>query len=145
MKHAIVKTGLAALVGGGLLAGCATTVDMGVAPAHYRYSYDSRPVVSEGTVVRDRVVSYPAPEVVYRERTYVYPDRERTYTYPAPAATYDSRTPTYDQQARRDEGPTVIYRESRVIERDPSVTYYRPSVVYELHPSPSLPYQDHGQ
>ena len=45
MRHKVLKSmvGCAGLCG--LLAGCATTVDMGGPLGHYRYSYDSRPTV----------------------------------------------------------------------------------------------------
>jgi hypothetical protein len=47
MRHGILKAmaGCAGLCG--LLAGCATSVDMGGPLGHYRYSYDSRPVIHE--------------------------------------------------------------------------------------------------
>jgi hypothetical protein len=184
MNQAIARTGAAAFAACGLLAGCATTVDMGGPLGHYRYNYDSRPVVSERTVVPDRLVTYPAPATEYRERTYTYTvpattyaapavtytAPETTYTLPstsygapataysppstttygspaaaygAPSTAYDSRTFRYDWRERHEDEPTVIYRESRVIERAPA--YDGPSVVYEWHPSPSLPYQEHGQ
>ena len=45
MRHKVLKSmvGCAGLCG--LLAGCATTVDMGGPLGHYRYSYDSRATV----------------------------------------------------------------------------------------------------
>lgn len=74
MKHGFLKTALAGMAAGGLLAGCATTVDWGGPLGHYRYHYDSRPVVysstttdayyrhpttySEPVVVEHPVVSY---------------------------------------------------------------------------------------
>ena len=45
MKRGFLKAALAAVAAGGLLAGCATTVDWGGPLGHYRYHYDSRPVV----------------------------------------------------------------------------------------------------
>lgn len=45
MKHRVLKAALAGVAAGGLLAGCATTVDWGGPLLHYRYHYDSRPVV----------------------------------------------------------------------------------------------------
>ena len=51
MKQQIVRSSLVALLVSGALAGCATTVDWGGPLLHYRYNYDSRPVVSEAPVV----------------------------------------------------------------------------------------------
>ena len=69
MKHGFLKVTLASVVAAGFLAGCATTVDWGTPLGHYRYSYDSRPVV---TVPADHdAYYYPAPT-----------------TYTAPAVTY---------------------------------------------------------
>jgi len=69
MKHGFLKATLASVVAAGFLAGCATTVDWGTPLGHYRYSYDSRPVV---TVPADHDSSYyQAPA-----------------TYSAPAVTY---------------------------------------------------------
>ena len=144
MNYPVVKTAFAALVAGGVLAGCATTVDMGGPLGHYRYDYDSRPVVSESTV------TVPAPAVTYRESTVtsrapVVTYREPVVTYRDPVVTYREPVVTYQTPSVTYGNPTVTYRESRVISREPTVTYYAPSVVYELHPSPSLSYTDHGQ
>ena len=136
MKQVPSKTALAVMVAGGLLAGCATTVDMGGPLGHYRYNYDSRPVVSESTVTT------PAPAVTYRERTVIEP----SVTYREPSS-YREPTVTYRQTYREPSvtyrEPAVTYRESRIIYRDPVVTYYEPAVL--LGYNPSLPYQDHGQ
>ena len=75
MIQRISKSVLAALVTGGAVAGCATTVDIGGPLLHYRYNYDSRPVVSESTV------TVPAPVVTYREPGIVYRESEVT-AYP---------------------------------------------------------------
>jgi len=99
MRQHIVKSSLAALLVTGALAGCATSVDWGGPLLHYRYRYDSRPVVSEAPVaVPAPAVAYDEPAVVYRESTVTrYPDAGVTYrTYRDPAVTY------YDR-------PTVIY------------------------------------
>jgi hypothetical protein len=45
MKRRFLKAAFTAVAAGGLLAGCATTVDWGGPLGHYRYHYDSRPVV----------------------------------------------------------------------------------------------------
>lgn len=127
MNHYAAKTAFAALVAGGLLAGCATTVDMGGPLGHYRYNYDSR-LVSETVTVPERTVTYRAPEVRYTTPSSV----TATTTYSAPVTTYNAPV-------------TTTWRESRVIYPDPVVTYYEPRVVLEMHPSPSLEYKDHGQ
>jgi len=99
MKQQIVRSSLVALLASGALAGCATTVDWGGPLVHYRYNYDSRPVVSEAPVVVPApAVTYNEPAVVYRESTVSRdPDSVVTYrTYRDPIVTY------YDR-------PTVIY------------------------------------
>jgi len=101
MKQQIVKSSLVAVLVSGALAGCATTVDWGGPLLHYRYNYDSRPVVSEAPVVVPApTVTYNEPAVVYRESTISrYPDSVVTYrTYRDPVVTY------YDR-------PTVVYGE----------------------------------
>lgn len=161
MNHHAAKTAFAALVAGGLLAGCATTVDMGGPLLHYRYNYDSRPVVSESTVperavtyyapvVRDTTpsVTYSAPAATYETqatvRTYAAPvttySAPAVTTYSAPVTTYSAPVTTYYTTPA-----TTTWRESRVVYPDPVVTYYEPRVVLEMHPSPSLAYKDHGQ
>jgi hypothetical protein len=58
----------------GLLAGCATTVDWGGPLGHYRYSYDSRPIVygSDDTYHDD---TYRTPAIVDRPAiTYYHHD-----------------------------------------------------------------------
>ena len=68
MRHGVLKATFAAIAASGLLAGCATTVDWGGPLGHYRYHYDSRPVVySGGSYDRsDRIPAYEAPAVVDR-------------------------------------------------------------------------------
>jgi hypothetical protein len=119
MTQRIVKSALAALLVSGAVAGCATSVDWGGPLLHYRYNYDSRPVISEQPVVVPApTVTYREPPVVYREPPVVY--RESTVTrYPDSVVTYR----TY---------------------REPTVTYYEPTVIYGYQ-SPSVPYQDKGQ
>jgi hypothetical protein len=46
MKHRVLKAAVAGMAFCGLLTGCATTVDWGGPLGHYRYHYDSRPVVT---------------------------------------------------------------------------------------------------
>ena len=125
------KTALTALVAGGLLGGCATTVDMGGPLGHYRYNYDSRLAVSDSDARADRAITYRAPDVRYTMPS---------VTYASPVATYESpATVTYTAPG------TTTWRESRIIQAEPVVTYYEPRVVLEMHPSPSLAYKDHGQ
>ena len=45
MKQRFLRAALAGVAASGLLAGCATTVDWGGPLGHYRYHYDSRPVM----------------------------------------------------------------------------------------------------
>lgn len=59
MKHGFLKTALAGVAASGLLAGCATTVDWGGPLGHYRYHYDSRPVVYSSTT-SDTYYRHPA-------------------------------------------------------------------------------------
>jgi len=101
MTLRIVKTALAALLVSGAIAGCATSVDWGGPLLHYRYNYDSRPVVSqEPVVVPAPTVTYSAPPVVYRETTVTqYPDSGGTYrTYREPAVTYYGPAVVYGHQ-----------------------------------------------
>jgi len=131
MSHRMGKAVFGAAAAGVLLAGCATTVDWGGPLGHYRYNYDSRPVVSESTV------TVPAPTVTYREPVVTYSAPVTTYT--APATTHTAPVTTYNT-------PVTTYRESGVLYREPtSITYYGPSGTSTLYPTPSLPYQDHGQ
>jgi hypothetical protein len=75
MKHRFLKAALAALGAGGLLGGCATTVDWGGPLGHYRYHYDSRPVVyssqSDDTYYR-APATYDEPVVVDRPVVSLY-------------------------------------------------------------------------
>ncbi len=72
MKHVPMKAVLAIAMFGGLLAGCATTLDVG--PGYYHYSYDVPAAHrTESTVVTTSpTVVYREPTVVYREPTVVY-------------------------------------------------------------------------
>jgi hypothetical protein len=71
MNHVPMKTVLATAMFSGLLAGCATTLDVG--PGYYHYSYDV-PVAhrTETVVTTAPTVVYREPAVVYREPTVVY-------------------------------------------------------------------------
>ena len=153
MTYGIHKPILAALMAGGLVAGCATTVDMGGPLGHYRYNYDSRPVVSESITVPSvtyrttptvtyqttptvtyqttpTVTYQSAPTVTYQTTpTVVYPSDQSSVTYAAPSVTYETST------------PTVTYRE-RIVYRDPTLRYYEPTATYALNPSP---FADKGQ
>jgi type IV secretory pathway protease TraF len=140
MSHRIGKAVFGAAAAGVLLAGCATTVDWGGPLGHYRYNYDSRPVVSESTVTvpAPAVTTYTAPTTTYvapATTTYMAP----TTTYVAPATTYTAPVTTYGT-------PVTTYRESGIVYREPtSITYYGSSAAPTLYPTPSLPYSDHGQ
>lgn len=95
MTRISVKPILGTVALGALLAGCATTVDMG--PGYYHYDVGvarSAPPAS--------VVVNPEPTVVYREPAVVY--REPTVVY---------------------REPSVVYRDSPVVYREPSLIYYR--------------------
>lgn len=119
MNQRIVKSAVAALLVSGAVAGCATSVDWGGPLLHYRYNYDSRPVVSEEPVVVPApTVTYSAPPVAYRESTVTqYPDSGVAYrTYREPVVTY----------------------------REPVVTYREPTVVYGYQVQPS-PFKDKGE
>jgi hypothetical protein len=109
MNQRMVKSALGVLLVSGALAGCATSVDWGGPLLHYRYNYDSRPVVSEEPVV------VPAPAVAYRDPPVVY--RESTVTqyldtgvtsraYREPVLTYRQPTVIYGYQS-----PSVPYQE----------------------------------
>lgn len=89
MKHGVTKAVFTALISGGVLAGCATTMDMGGPLGHYRYHYDSRivydttpaVVYSDGVAYREPAVAYREPAVVYREPAVVdrYPTTVTSY------------------------------------------------------------------
>lgn len=103
MNQHIVKSALAALLVSGTVAGCATSVDWGGPLLHYRYNYDSRPVVSEAPVVVPApTVTYREPPVVYRESAVTqYPDSAVTYrAYRAPVVTYYEPTIVYGYAAQ---------------------------------------------
>jgi len=90
------------VVFGGLVSGCATSVDMG--PGYYHY--DTRAAASPPAVVQP-AVTYQEPAVVYREPTVVYQK---------PAVVYRE--------------PTVVYRDAAVVYYAPSVTYRAPDAVF---------------
>ena len=120
MKQHFIKSSLAAVMLTGALAGCATSVDWGGPLLHYRYDYDSRPVVSQAPIVA------PAPSVTYTP----------TVTYTEPAVVYR------DPALTRDPDSVITYRGYR----EPAVTTYygQPTVIYGYQ-SPSIPYIDKGQ
>ena len=125
MNQRTVKSALAALVVGGALAGCATSVDWGGPLLHYRYNYDSRPVtVEEPVVVPAPTSSYGAPAVVA----------------PAPTSSYGAPPVVYH------ESTVTQYPDSRTTYRtygDPAITYRQPTVVYGYPVQPS-PFTDKG-
>jgi hypothetical protein len=114
MSHGI-KSVIAATLAAGALAGCATSVDMGGPLLHYRYNYDSRPVVSGSTV--------PAPATV---------------------VTDDDAPVVYRDAVVVQREPRVVWRDRAFTYRDPGEAFDDPAVVYRS-PSLSVPYQDHGQ
>lgn len=57
-KLRTLRIAMAAVAAGALLGGCATTVDWGGPLGHYRYHYDSRPIV----------YSSPSSDAYYRDR-----------------------------------------------------------------------------
>jgi len=85
MNRVSIKAVLAAAMFGGLLGGCATTLDVG--PGYYHYSYDApvayrhetAVVTTPSTVVTTSPTVTTAPTVVYREPSLVY--HEPTVVY----------------------------------------------------------------
>jgi hypothetical protein len=79
MKRVSRKAILAAAAFGVLLAGCATTVDMG--PGYYRYDSRLANQAAPATVYHEPTVVYrEAPAVVYQEPTVIYTE-PRAYVY----------------------------------------------------------------
>jgi hypothetical protein len=69
MKHGFPKAILTGMAAAGLLAGCATTVDWGGPLLHYRYHYDSRPIVyspATSDTYDERPTTYSPPVVIER-------------------------------------------------------------------------------
>lgn len=84
MKPGVMKAVVAA-ISCGVLAGCATTVDMGGPLGHYRYHYDAGVAYGTSpTVIYHDGVTYREPAVVYREPAVTY----RAPAYRAPAVVY---------------------------------------------------------
>ena len=119
MKHPYVKSVVAALLLGGLLGGCATTVEMGGPLAYYRYHYETGAPVTYST--QPATVVYQEPATVYRERTAVY--RQPTAVY---------------------REPTIVYREPTTVYREPTVYSYRYSASRRMA-AYSYDLDDHGQ
>ena len=83
MKPGVMKAVVAAM-SCAVLAGCATTVDMGGPLGHYRYHYDAGVAYSASpTVIYRDGVTYREPAVVYREPAVVYRAPAVVYRYPA--------------------------------------------------------------
>jgi hypothetical protein len=81
MERLSIKPILAVAAFGALLAGCATTLEMG--PGYYHYdthvsgASSPRVVYTEPvTVYREPVVVYREPVVTYRRATYLYTERD---------------------------------------------------------------------
>lgn len=73
--HRLLKATLAGAALSGLLAGCATTVDWGGPLGHYRYSYDSRPIVHDNDDSY-HYDTYRAPAIVDRPAVTYYHDED---------------------------------------------------------------------
>ena len=74
----------------GMLAGCATTMEVG--PGYYRYDSHVSSAPAPRVVYREPVTVYREPTVVYREPTVVYGEpavayRESTVIYPRTTVT----------------------------------------------------------
>src|SRR5256885_1092058 len=95
MTYGLRNAAFGALVFGGLLAGCATTVETSSPIGSYRYHYDSRVVydTSPAVVYREPAVTYREPVVTYREPVVTY--REPVVTYREPVLTYSAPAPVY--------------------------------------------------
>lgn len=73
MRYGFLKAAVAGAGLCGLLAGCATTVDMGGPLGHYRYNYDSRPVIHDDDAgVTYYPDSYHQPVIVDRPAVTFY-------------------------------------------------------------------------
>ena len=124
MDHHIAKSALAGAALAALLAGCATTVDMGGPLGHYRYHADTLPTSDDTaatyheqtvrTYGPSAVVERPAPAVTYREHSVTKYDQPAVVVRPLePAPTYREHTVTrYDE-------PAIVERPA------PAVTIYR--------------------
>jgi hypothetical protein len=77
MKSVPIKAVLAAAVFSGLLAGCATTLDVG--PGYYHYDTGLAYRTAPATVTTAPTVVTTSPTVVYREPSVVY--HEPTVVY----------------------------------------------------------------
>ena len=118
MKPGVMKA-LVAASSCAVLAGCATTVDMGGPLGHYRYHYDAGVAYTTPRVIYRDDVTYREPAVVYREPVTVYR---------APAVEY---------------APAVQYRTPAVEYRAPAVEYRAPAVVYRHPAATTFSYYDH--
>ena len=77
MKYVPMKTILATAIFSGLVAGCATTLDVG--PGYYHYDTGLAYRTAPATVTTSPAVVTTSPTVVYREPAVVY--REPTVVY----------------------------------------------------------------
>ena len=91
------RLALAAVALSGLLAGCATTVEMG--PGYYHYDTGVARPSAPAVVYQEPAVVYREPAVVYREPTVVY--RDPAVVYFQPAVVY---RPTRDAFLYKDHG-----------------------------------------
>ena len=102
MRHVSMKPILVTAAFGALLAGCATTVEMG--PGYYRYDTGVARSAAPPVVYQQPPVVYQQPAVVYREPAVVY--REPAVVYRQPGVVYREPAVVYYE-------PTVVYRPTR--------------------------------
>jgi uncharacterized lipoprotein YmbA len=96
MRYVSMKPVLGTMALTALLAGCATTVEMG--PGYYHYDVGAARVTTPPVVYQEPPVVYREPAVVYREQP--------TVVYREPGVVYRDSAVVYYE-------PTVVYRSSR--------------------------------
>jgi hypothetical protein len=146
MKHRITKSALAGAALAALLAGCATTVDMGGPLGHYRYHADTLPTSDDTTATYHEqtvttygpsaVVERPAPAVTYREHSVTRYDEPVAVRPSEPAAVYREHSVTkYDQPAVvvRPVEPALTYREHTVTRSDEPAVVERSAPAVTIH------------
>jgi hypothetical protein len=103
MRHVSMKPILATMAFGALLAGCATTLEVG--PGYYHYDVGAARPSAPAVVVQEPAAVYREPAVVYREPAVIYHEpgvvfrdssviyREPTFVY---RSTRDAAAPYFD-------------------------------------------------